>query len=115
MHEHELLLSDSIYLEVFSTQIYAFQVLFICFFHFDLEKFISKNCKYVFLPNICTFWAKLLLKIVILIIVVYVHETVLFSKVHPVCHNIANGIKPGSDSKRLISMLWIAKKLYVGA
>ena len=21
-----------------------------------------------------------------------------FSKVHPACHNIANGIKPGSDS-----------------
>ena len=23
-----------------------------------------------------------------------------FSKVHPVCHNIANGIKPGSDSEK---------------
>ena len=23
-----------------------------------------------------------------------------FSKVHPTCHNIANGIKPGSDSKK---------------
>ena len=23
-----------------------------------------------------------------------------FSKVHPVCHNIANGIKPGSNSKK---------------
>ena len=22
-----------------------------------------------------------------------------FSKVHPACHNIANGIKPGSNSK----------------
>ena len=28
-----------------------------------------------------------------------------FSKVHPACHDIANGIKPGSNSKRLISML----------
>ena len=23
-----------------------------------------------------------------------------FSKVHPACHNILNGIKPGSDSKK---------------
>ena len=23
----------------------------------------------------------------------------IFSKVHPACHNIANGIKPGSNSK----------------
>ena len=23
-----------------------------------------------------------------------------FSKVHPTCHNIANGLKPGSDSKK---------------
>ena len=30
---------------------------------------------------------------------VHVHATV-FSKVRPVCHNIANGIKPGSDSKK---------------
>ena len=36
------------------------------------------------------------------------------SKVHPACHNIANDIKPGSNSKRLISMLLIVKKLYVG-
>ena len=33
------------------------------------------------------------------IIVVHVYATV-FSKVHSVCHNIANGIKPGSDSKK---------------
>ena len=24
----------------------------------------------------------------------------IFSKVHPACHNIANGIKPGSNSKK---------------
>ena len=23
-----------------------------------------------------------------------------YSEVHPACHNIANGIKPGSDSKK---------------
>ena len=33
------------------------------------------------------------------IIVVHVRATV-FSKVHPACHNIANGIKPGSDSRK---------------
>ena len=33
-------------------------------------------------------------------IVLHVHATVFFSKVHPVCHDIANGIKPGSDSKK---------------
>ena len=34
------------------------------------------------------------------IIVVHVRATVFFSKVHPACHNIANGIKPGSDFKK---------------
>ena len=38
-----------------------------------------------------------------------------FSKVHPVCHNIANGIKPGSDSKKTDNHAAIAQKLYVGA
>ena len=33
------------------------------------------------------------------IIVVYVHATG-FSKVHPASHNIVNGIKPGSDSRK---------------
>ena len=33
------------------------------------------------------------------IIVVHVHATG-FSKVHPACHNIVNGIKPGSDSRK---------------
>ena len=33
------------------------------------------------------------------IIVIHVHATV-FSKVHQACHNISNGIKPGSDSKK---------------
>ena len=38
-----------------------------------------------------------------------------YSKVHPAFHNIANSIKPGSNFKRLISMPPIAQKLYVGA
>ena len=33
-------------------------------------------------------------------IVVHGHATVASFKVDPVCHNIANGIKPGSDSKK---------------
>ena len=37
-----------------------------------------------------------------------------FSKVHPACQSIVNGIKPGSSSKKVISMLRIAQKLYVG-
>ena len=38
-----------------------------------------------------------------------------FSNVHPACHNIANGIKPGSDSKKIDKHAQIAQKLYVGA
>ena len=38
-----------------------------------------------------------------------------FCKVHPACHDIANGIKQGKNSKILISMLRIYQKLYVGA
>ena len=48
------------------------------------------------------------------ILVVHIHAIV-FSTVQPACHNIANSIKPGSDSKRLISMRLIAQKMYVGA
>ena len=32
------------------------------------------------------------------------------SKIHPVCHNIANGIEPEVTQKRLISTLPIAQK-----
>ena len=34
------------------------------------------------------------------IIVDHVRATVFFSKVHPACHNIVNGFKPGRDSKK---------------
>ena len=33
-------------------------------------------------------------------IVVHVHATVFFSKVNPVCHNIANDIKQGGGCKK---------------
>ena len=32
--------------------------------------------------------------------VVHVHANVFFSKVLPACHNMVNGIKPGSNSKK---------------
>ena len=38
-----------------------------------------------------------------------------FSKVHPACHSIVNGSNQEVTLKRLISMLRIAQKLYVGA
>ena len=31
---------------------------------------------------------------------VHVHATVFFFKIHSACHNIANGIKPGNNSKK---------------
>ena len=83
-------------------------------FHFDLEKLISENCKYIFFCPKIVHFGENASKYCSRIIVVYVHPMV-FSKLHPACHNIANGIKPRSDPKRLISMLWIAQKLYVGA
>ena len=81
------------------TQIYVFQVLF-TIFHVDLKKFINKKCKDIF------FYQKLLhlgentSKYCSRIIEVHVHATVFLSKVHPACHNIANGIKQGIDSKK---------------
>ena len=75
--------------------------------------FISKKCKQIFSTNLYML-GKNTSKYRSWTIVVHVHATV-FSKVHPACHNIANGFKPGSNSKKLISMLRVAKKLYVGA
>ena len=47
------------------------------------------------------------------IIVVHVHA--FFSKVHPACHNIANGIKPGTNSAADCSkaVCWGRKVIYV--
>ena len=79
------------------TQIYVLLVLFTDF-HFHLVKFISKHCKYIFFYQNFVHLGETTSKYYIRIIVGHVHVTV-FSKVHPACHNIANGIKPGSDSK----------------
>ena len=96
------------------TQIYVFLVLF-TIFHFYHEKFISKNCKYIFFyqkfvhlgenTSIYCSW----------IIVVHVHATV-FSKVLPACVTILQTVSNQEVTlKRLKSMLLIAQKLYVGA
>ena len=54
---------------------------------------------YIFLPEICTFWAKIFLNIVVeSLLFMFMH--LFFSKVHSACHNIVNGIKPGSDSRK---------------
>ena len=69
------------------------------FFQFDLEKFISKNCNYIFFNQKFVHLGKNTSKYCSRIIEVHVHATVFFSKVHLACHNIANRIKPGSNSK----------------
>ena len=78
---------------------YIFLVLLIIF-HFDLEKFVSKNCKYAFFNQKFVYLGENTSKYCSRIIVVHDLATVFFSKVHPARHNIANGIKPGSDSKK---------------
>ena len=79
------------------TQIYVFLVLF-TIFDFYHENFISKNCKKIlFYQKFVHFGANTSIYCS-RIIVVRVHANV-FSKVYPACHNIANGIKPGSNLK----------------
>ena len=92
------------------TQIYVFLVLF-TIFYFDLEKFISKNCKYIFFyqkfvhfgENTSTYCSQ--------IIVVQVHTT-FFSQRVTILQSILN---QEVTLKRLISMLSYAQKLYVDA
>ena len=38
-----------------------------------------------------------------------------FSKAHPACHNIVNGIKPGSNSKKTDKHAAVCSKAYVEA
>ena len=80
------------------THINVFLVLF-TIFHFDLEKFTRKICKNIYFSTRNLYiLGENTSKYCSPIILVHVHATV-FSKVHPACHNIANVIKPGSDSK----------------
>ena len=78
------------------TKIYVFLVLFTSS-HFNLEMFISINCKCIFFTRNLYILGENTSKYYSRIILVHVHAAVFFSKVHPACHNIANGIKPGSD------------------
>ena len=58
------------------TQIYVFLVLLIIF-HFDFEKFISKNCKYIFFYQKVVHLGKNTSEYCSRIIVVHVHATVI--------------------------------------
>ena len=78
LHKHELQLSDNIYRSIL-TQIYVFLVLF-TIFHFDLEKFISKNCKNIFFYQKFVHLGKNTSIYCSRIIVVHVHATVFFLK-----------------------------------
>ena len=89
----------TIYRSILIQIYYVFLVLF-RIFHLDLEKFLSKNCKYIFFYQKFVHLGENTSKYCRQIIVVHVHATVSFSKVHQACHNIANGIKQGSDSKK---------------
>ena len=77
------------------TQIYVFSgIIFnFSFSYANIVKYIFFYQKFVHLGKITSLYCSR-------IIVVHIHATVFFSKVHPVCHNIENGIKPGSNSKK---------------
>ena len=68
---------------------------------------------HIFLPEICTF-GRIASKYCSRVIVVQVQATI-FSKVNPPCHNIANGIRPGRNSKKTDKHAADCSNLYVGA
>ena len=80
------------------TQVYVFLVLF-TIFAFDLETFISKNWKNILFYQKFVHLGKTTFPYCSQIIAVHVYVNVFFSKVHPACPNIANEIKPGSNSR----------------
>ena len=95
-------------------QIYVFLVLF-TIFHFDLEKFISKKCKYIFFCQKCVHLGESTSKYCSRIIVVHVLATIFFPKFIQritILHTVSN---QEVTLKRPISMLRIAQKPYVGA
>ena len=95
-------------------QLYVFLILF-TIFHFDLEKFISKNCKYIFFYQKCVHLGENTSKYFSQIIVVHVHATVFFLKFTQLVTVLQMVSNQKVTLKRLISMLGIAQKLYVGA
>ena len=84
------------------------------FFHFDLEKFTSKNCKYIFSTRNLYISAENTSKYCSPIIVVHVHATVFFLKFTQPVTILQTVSKQEVTLERLISMLWIAQKLFVG-
>ena len=98
LHEHDLQLSNYNIYKYFDPNIMYFWY-YLQFFILTLKKFISKKCKYIFFYQKFVHLGENTSKYCSQIIVVHVHAIVFFSKNHPACHNIANGIKPGSDSK----------------
>ena len=80
-------------------------------FAYELFKVKKKNCnkyqKYIYLGQNTTIYCSQ-------IIVVDVHANG-FCKVHPTCHNIANGIKPGNNSKKTNKHAANCSKAYVRA
>ena len=77
-------------------------VLFTFFFNLTLKSSKAKivNCKYIFFYQRFVHLGENTSKYYSRIIVVHVQATFFFSKVHPACRNIANGIKPGSNTKK---------------
>ena len=69
------------------------------FFNLTLKKSEAKIEK-IYFPtrNLCIF-VKNTSKYCSRILVVHA-RAIVFSEVHPACHNIVNGIKPGSNSKK---------------
>ena len=94
------------------TQIYVFLVLF-TIFHFDLEKFISKNCQYIFFYQKFVHLGEKTSKYRSRIIVVNVDATVFlkFTQRVTILQTVSN---QEVTLKRLINMLRVAQKLYVG-
>ena len=97
LHEHELQLPDYNISKYFrpNVQIYGRKKIVFPLFAYKFFMVKIKTCKkyrkYIYLgQNTFTYCSW--------ITVVLVHVKVL-SKIHPVCHNIANGIKPGSNTK----------------
>ena len=94
------------------TQIYVFLVFF-TFFHFNLETFISKICKYIFFYQNFVHLGENSSKYCSRIIVDHVHETVFseFTQRVTILQTVSN---QEVTIKRLISMLRIVQKLYLG-
>ena len=96
------------------TQIDVFLLLF-TIFHFDLEKFISKNCTYVFFDQKFVHLGQNTSIYCSSLIVFHVHATVFFLKFTQPVTILQTVSNQEVTLKRLISMLQIAQKLYVGA